>query len=66
MTRPLAAITKMSHILVLGYGHGLEVIGMTEGGSDRVELLLAIKGCHHGSAGYPGRTTRLPRRRLAV
>lgn len=48
MALSLDAITDISRAVVLRHDHDIEVIGVTstEGGSNRVELLLALSGCH--------------------
>lgn len=41
-------IIKISRAVALEHRPDLEILGVTsaQGGSDRVELLIAVKGCH--------------------
>ena len=50
MPLSLDAITQISRAVAREHRRDLEIMGVTstEGGSDRVELLIAIKGCHEG------------------
>lgn len=50
MTLSLEAITQITRDVVRQHGPGLKVLAVTstEGGSDRVELLLGITGCRSG------------------
>jgi len=50
MPLSIESITEISRAVASRHRGGFEVIGVTstEGGSDRVELLLTIRGCHTG------------------
>lgn len=44
------AIAAISRAVALEHGRALEVVGVTatDGGTDRAEVLVTIKGCHAG------------------
>jgi hypothetical protein len=48
MRLTLEEVTKISHAIAQEYGGQLEVTGVaaTDGGTDHVELLVTITGCH--------------------
>ncbi|HXG86779.1 MAG TPA: hypothetical protein VNJ02_00470 [Vicinamibacterales bacterium] len=48
MTVPLDAITRISRAVAAEMGGAFEVVGVAsnDGGSERVELLVTIAGCH--------------------
>ena len=60
MTLSVDAVTRISRSVVLEHGAGLNVVSVTatEGGSDRVELLITIEGCHEGPCRFLINVTR--------
>ena len=50
MPLPLEDITRIARAVALAYRRELEVVAVTPsaGGSDRVELLIDVMGCHEG------------------
>jgi hypothetical protein len=56
----LPEIADMSRAVVLEHGRGLDVLAVTatEGGTDRVEVLVTITGCHQGPCRFLVNVTR--------
>jgi hypothetical protein len=54
MSVNLNDITLMSREIALQHGRGLTVAAVvaTEGGSDRVEVIVTIEGCHQGACQF--------------
>jgi hypothetical protein len=48
MTLPADAVTEISRSVAAEHSSAIEVLGVasSEGGSDRIELLITIAGCH--------------------
>ena len=60
MSINLAEITSLSHALVQQHGGGLAVATVVaiEGGTERVEIIVTIDGCHKGSCRFPVNVSR--------
>lgn len=56
----LEQVTAISRSVVLEHRSGLEVSGVTfsDGGTDRVEIIVTIDGCHDGSCRFVVNVTR--------
>ena len=56
----LEQVHAISRLVVLEHGHHLDVDGVTfsDGGSERVEILVSIKGCHEGPCRFSLNVTR--------
>jgi hypothetical protein len=54
MSLNLDEITLISRDIALQHGRGLTVaaVAATDGGSDRVEVMVTIEGCHQGACRF--------------
>ena len=53
-------LSGISRTVALEHGHGLQVSGVTlsDGGNDRVEVIVSISGCHDGECRFVVNVTR--------
>lgn len=56
----LDQVTAISRSVALEHGRGMQVSGVTfsDGGTDRVEVIVTIDGCHTGSCRFVVNVTR--------
>ena len=56
----LERVSAISRSVALEHGRGLHVEGVTfsDGGTDRVEILVTIAGCHRGPCRFAVNVTR--------
>lgn len=54
MSVHLDQVHEISRVVVREHGRGLAVEGVTfsDGGTDRVEILVSIRGCHAGACRF--------------
>ena len=60
MSVTIDELSGISRTVALEHGRGLEVSGVTisDGGNDRVEVIVSISGCHDGECRFVVNVTR--------